>query len=146
MAEIKKRSLNPVVAPSGIFLGKAENESNHAVWNWRSSLCFRPAVAEVPFRGDEPSVPTQNRVWSHDGGQLGEGLATKGLALDREDTPLVIGEENPLSSQLVHESLDLGVLKFDDLLLPTIHPVSENHHDELPWSEDGVHGIADSED
>ena len=146
MAEIKKRSLDPVVAPSGVFLGKAENESNHSVGNWRSSLCFRPAVAEVPFRGDEPSVPTQNRVWSHDGGQLREGRAAKGLALDREDTPLVIGEENPFSSHLFHERSNLGVLKFDDLLLLPIHPASENHHDELPWSEDGVHEIADTED
>jgi hypothetical protein len=40
----------------------------------------------------------------------------------------------------------VGVLKIDDLLLPTIHPASENHHDELPWSEDGVHEIADTED
>ena len=91
-------------------------------------------------------MPAKNRVWCHDGGQLGERRAPKGLDLTSEDTPLVIGEENPLSSQLVHESLDLGVLKFDDLLLPTIHPASENHHDELPWSEDGVHGFADTED
>ncbi len=81
---------------------------------------------------DEPSVPTQNRVWSHDGGQLHEGLATKGLALDRENTPLVIGEEDPFSSHLCHESLDLGVLEFDDLLLPTIHPAGENQQDEVP--------------
>ena len=59
---------------------------------------------------------------------------------------MVIGEENPFSSLLFHESLDLGVLELDDLLLPTIHPAGENQQDEVPWSEDGVHGLADTED
>ena len=146
VAEISEGPLDTVVAPSGVFLGKAENESSHAIGNRRSSRSSPPALAVVPFRGDEASVPAQNRVWCHDGGQLGERLAPMGLALDREDTRLVIGEESPLSSHLFDERSNLGVLKFDDLLLLLIHPAGENYHDELPWSEDGFHGIADSED
>ena len=71
---------------------------------------------------------------------------SKALALDREDTPLFIGEENPFSSQLFHERSNLGVLKLNDLLLPTIHPAGENQEEEVPWSEHGVHGLADTED
>ena len=98
-------------------------------------------VAVVQFRGDEPSVPTRNRVWSHNGGQVREGLATTGLALGREETSLIIGEGIPRWSHLLHESSVLSVLKFDDLLLPTIHPVRENQQDEMLWKQDAIHGI-----
>ena len=41
------------------------------------------AVAVVPFLGDKPTVPTEDRVGGYNGGQLHHCFAAQRLALDR---------------------------------------------------------------
>ena len=86
----------------------------------------------VPFLGDEPTVPTEDRVGGDDCRQLGHGPAAQDLALDGQNPPLVIGKENPFPSHLVHQGLDLGVLELDDFLLPAVDPAGEDEEEELP--------------
>jgi len=93
----------------------------------------------VPFLGDEPTVPTQNRVGGDDGSQFGHGLATQCLALDRQHPSVLISEQNPLAALLLHEGLDLGVLEFDDVLLAAVDPTGKNEEKQLPGLEDESH-------
>ena len=137
-AEVGQGSLDTVVAPCGILPGHAENELGHLVRHpWPARRVASTAV--VPFLGDEPTVPTQNRVGSDDGSQFGHGLATQCLALDRQHPSVLISEQNPLAAHLLHEGLDLSVLEFDDVLLPAVDPTGENEKKQLPGLEDESH-------
>ena len=80
------------------------------------------AVAVIPFLGDEPPMPAQYRIGSHDGRQLHQRLAAKSLALDGRHLPLIVSEENPFPAHLLHQHSDLSILEFDDLLLITVDP------------------------
>ena len=90
------------------------------------------SVCVVPFLGDELPVPAQDRVWRNDCPQFHHGLAAQRFALDRQDAPLVVGQEDAFPAQLVHQGPDLGVLELDDLQLPAVDPAGENEEEELP--------------
>ena len=121
-AQVGQSALDAVVAPGGILPGHAEDEPGDLIRNWRSARRLPFAVAVVPFLGDKPMVPTEDRVGGYNGGQLHHRFATQSLALDGQYPALVIGQEDAFPSHLVHQGLDLGVLELDDLLLPPVDP------------------------
>jgi hypothetical protein len=56
-----------------------------------------------PLRRDQPAVPCQNRIGSHDGGDRREGLPAKRLSFSRQPTALVVRETqaSPAAPELV---------------------------------------------
>ncbi len=85
-------------------------------------------------------MPAQDRVGRDDSGQLHQRLSADRLALGGQDTPLVIGEEDPPPAHLLHEGPDLGVLEVDDLLLLAVDQSRQDQEEELPGVEDETHG------
>ena len=57
---------------------------------------------------------------------------------------MIIGQEDAFPSHLVHKRLDLGVLEFDDLLLPAVDPTGEYQEEKLPGAEDETHDPVDT--
>jgi hypothetical protein len=116
VVEIGERALDPVVAPGRVLPGHAQDEAGYVCGDGWPSGCCLPPFAVVPLLGDQPPVPAQDRVGRDDRRQLHQRPAADRLALGCQDAPLVVGEEEPPPSQLVHEGSDLGVLELDDLL------------------------------
>jgi len=64
----------------------------------------RPApVHEIPFLGDQPSVPTQQRIRRNDRLQFEQSLASHCLGFPRQQRSLGVGEPDTLSAQPVFE-------------------------------------------
>jgi hypothetical protein len=85
-------------------------------------------------------VPAQDRVGRDDSRQLHQCPATERFALGGQDTPLFVGEEDPFSAYLVHQSPDLRVLELDNFLLLAVHQSRQDQEEELPGVEDETHG------
>ena len=100
-----------------------------------------PVGAVVPFLDDEPTAPAEDRVWRHDCRERQHGLAAQGFALDRQDATLVIDQEKAFPSHLVHQGLDLGALKFNDLLLPSVDPAGVVSGSRTAMGSYGLAGI-----
>ena len=63
MAEIGECTLDPVIAPGGIFTGDAQKEFDGVSGN-RRAPDFPASLAVVPFQGHQFAMPTK------DGGQV----------------------------------------------------------------------------
>ena len=81
--QIGQRSLNAVVSPSRIFIGKPEDELRYVISDWRPSRLILSTVAVIPFRSNEPPVLAENRVGSDNGRQFHQRFPAKRLALYR---------------------------------------------------------------
>ncbi|MFT5411254.1 MAG: hypothetical protein ACI9NC_003988, partial [Verrucomicrobiales bacterium] len=92
------------------------------------------------FLCDEPPVPAQYRIGSHDGRQFHQRPATESLCFDGQNPSLVVGEEDALAAHSVHQRSDLRILKFDNLLLLTVDQAREDQEEQLPGAKDEVHG------
>ena len=83
----------------------------------------------------------EDRVWRHDGRELHQGFAAECFSLDRQEPPLVIGQKDPFLAKLLEESLNLGVLKLDDPLLPLVDPGRQRDKHHLPRMQDEAHDL-----
>jgi hypothetical protein len=70
-------------------------------------------------RGDQPSVPPQDRVRGDDGCDAVEHAAAERLALDCEAAALIVGQARPLLAELLLQYAVLfGQVVYDLRLLP----------------------------
>src|SRR5919106_508855 len=81
--------------------------------------------SEVHFLGNQPPVPTQDRVRRHDGRHLSQDLATESLAFRREAAALVVSQPDTPPPQLLPKDAVLLYQVFDHVLLVAIDPSSE---------------------
>ena len=65
-------------------------------------------------------MPSQNRVWRDNRGEVQESLATNGVSFHSEQPTLVVVEQQALPAELLQQGFDLSVLELDDLLLPVV--------------------------
>ena len=85
-----------------------------------------PLLAVIPVPGDELAVPTENRIRSHNRGELLEHLAAEDLSFDGEPPSLVIVEEYPFLPELLLENVILRKEVLNGILLPTIDPAGKD--------------------
>lgn len=104
------------------------------------SWCPSPTVAVVPLLCNQAPMPSKQGVRSNDRCNLVERVSAKGLGLDREDPPLVVGQQEALPAHPLHQHPDLGVLEFDDLRLPAMDPTGNIQKEKVPGAEDKSHG------
>ena len=71
-------------------------------------------------------VPAKDRVGCHDGCEFAKCFAAQGLPFDRQQQPLVIGQQDPFLPQFLEQSHNLIVLKLDHFLLPLVDPAGED--------------------
>ena len=81
--------------------------------------------------GDEPSVPSKQRVARHDGPELLEAVATDGLGLFRKATTLLIGPADGVWAELLSQSAVFGLEVVDHPLLAAVHPAGEHQDEQL---------------
>jgi hypothetical protein len=112
-------ALDSTVAPGRIGKGHAHDQ--------RLDLPHQTGAAntllrlEGPFRRDEPSVPTHERVGSHDGRDHVEGLPPEDLRLRSETATLVIRQPKRPSLQLFFQNSVFLDKVGDDVGLVAVH-------------------------
>ena len=78
-------------------------------------------------------MPPEDRIRSHDGGQLFEHLAPEYLAFDGQPPALaVVKEDSPLPEFLSEDPI-LRYEVLDNVLLSAIDPARKDQEQELPW-------------
>ena len=140
VAQVAQRPLNPGVSPTRIVLGHAHNQSGDLLHDpWPP----RPApVHEIPFLGDQSSVPAQQSIRRNDRLQFQQGLASHCLGFPREQRSLGVGEPDTLSAQPVFEQPVLGLKEFDDDQLMAMNPTSRDHQQKREQRWHGTHATS----
>jgi len=93
-----------------------------------------PGLEEVLLSvpGNEFAMPAEDRIRSHDGGQLLEHLAPEDLAFDGQAPALVVVKEDSLLPELLSEDPILRYEVLNSVLLSTIDPACQDQEQELP--------------
>jgi len=122
VVEILQRTLDAAVAPRGI-LGRHPHDKRRDLLHEPGTS--RPPAVGRPLLGNQPPVPTQDRVWRHDGRHLLQNPATESLALRRQAPALFVSQLNAAAPQLLPKGAILLHQVVDHVLLVTINPSSE---------------------
>ena len=125
MSEVGQGALDAVVAPGRILPGHAQDEFDDFRFDGRPPH-GPSAVAEVPLLGHQLPVPAQDGVGGAGGADLAEDLPTEHIALDRQASPLVVVEPDPLLAVGFLQDLVLGAEILDDFLLLLIDQAGED--------------------
>jgi hypothetical protein len=99
-------------------------------------------VREIPFLGDQPSVPAQQSIWRNDRVQFEQRLASHCLGFPRQQRSLCVGEPDPLAAQPVFEQPILGLKEFDDDQLVAMNPTTQNHQQKRESWWHGAHATS----
>ena len=84
-------------------------------------------------------MPTQNRIGREKRAELLKSLAAEDLSFDRQSAALVIVQQEAFLAQFLSKDLVFGSQVFDEFLLFTVDPASENEKVELPGLEKEFH-------
>ena len=136
--QIRQRPLNPVIAPGRTLLGDPQHQLNDLRRNRGTSSGF-PAIAVVPVPGNEFAMPAENRIRSHDGGQLLKHLPPEDLAFDGQPPPLVVVEQDSVLPELLSENPILRQEVLDGVLLSAIDPAGQDQEQQLPRLKQCLH-------
>lgn len=137
ISKILKCSLNPIESPRGILSGKTNNGIHDDLSDsWPTWL---PFVTGIKLRGDERSMPAQDRVGRDDCGQFQESLQADGVSLNGKQATLVVVEQQSLFSELLEQGFDLCVLELNNLLLTLVHQAAETGQQDVPGLEQRGH-------
>ena len=99
VTEIAECAADSGVAPAGVVPGHPENQPFDL---GRRLGATRPArLAAIVFLGDQPPVPSKQRVRSHKSADLEEPFATNLPGLGCEATALNVREQQALCAQLL---------------------------------------------
>ena len=129
MTEIAECAADSGVAPAGVAPGHPENQPFDL---GRRLGAARPArLAAIVLLGDQPPVPSKQRVRSHQGANLEEPFATNLLGLGCEATALNVREQQALCAQLLAQHAVLLLQVFDEVLLAAVHPPGEDRDQKL---------------
>ena len=104
-----------------------------------------PAIAIVPVPGDQLAMPPENRIRSHDGGQLLEYLPPEDLAFDSQAPALVVVEQDSFLSELLSEDSILRQEVLDGVLLSAVDPACKDQEQQMPWLKLGLHVPPDAQ-
>jgi len=90
--------------------------------------------------GDEPAVPTEDRVRGDDACDVPEATATEGLSLHSQAAPLVVSEPEPAGTAPCAQHAVLFEQVVDDRLLLAVDPAREQTEEEGERGRQCVHG------
>ena len=138
MAKIGESTLDPVIAPRGIFTSHPQNQFNNLLGQ-RRTPDFLALLAVIPLPGDEFSMPTKKSVWGHNRGDFLERLAAQYLSFDGQAAPLIITEQDAFLAELLFQYLVLNPQVLDNTLLIAVDPARDDEEEEVPWLKDGFH-------
>jgi hypothetical protein len=142
IADIGQGALDAIVTPGRVVLREPQDQVHDDLANAWPPWFLLPTIAVIPFLGYELSMPAEDCVGSDDGRQFPQCFAAQGFAFNGQHTSLVVGQQDALLPQDLHEGNDLGVLKLDDLLLPVMNPAGQDGKQQLPGLQNVVHGIS----
>jgi hypothetical protein len=91
MAEVGKRTRDPIVSPSGVLSRDADDERLEGSVDTRASGIGMTHGA-VERAGNQPAIPGQDGLWLGDTGHLGRIFPAAALAYLREGPSLRVGE------------------------------------------------------
>ena len=130
MAHILERALNSCVAPSGIFF---RHPHHQAAYLGEDTVSVVALVRVRSLPHDELPMPPQDRVRCDDAPDLTQDLPAQPMPTDRQPASIVIGELEPLATQLASKDpIFLHQIR-DRLAFLAIHPAS---HDSTIWRAD----------
>jgi hypothetical protein len=139
VTDIGQCSLDSIIAPRRILSGKPQNgiyddltDSGPA-----SSLSL---IGVVPLIRHEITVPAEDRVGSHNGGQLQQCLAAESMAFHSQYASLIISQKHTLFAEFRQQRFDLVVLELDDPLLTFAGPANEDGKQNVAGLEHELHG------
>ena len=70
VANVRQRTLNPIVAPQRIFVGELQDQINDSLANTGPTNLFLAPIRKIPFLGYQLTMPPQNRVGRKQGAEL----------------------------------------------------------------------------
>ena len=138
VTDVGQCSLDSIVAPRRVLSGKPQNGIHDDLTDAgpANSLSF---VAVVPLLRHELTMPAENRVGSHNGGQLQQCLPAEGMAFHCQNATLIIAQQQSLLPEFFQQRFDLVVLELDDLLLAFIGPANEGGKQNVVGLEHELH-------
>ena len=89
MIQVLERTLDPCVTPARVLLGHPDDQPANLLHHTRTAN----SLSRIgPLCGDEFTVPRQDRIGRHDGGNLPQDLLAQRLPLSRQSATLVVRE------------------------------------------------------
>ena len=85
-------------------------------------------------------MPAEDRVGSHNGGQLLQCLAAESMTFHGQYAPLIISQKHALLAEFLQQRLDLVVLELDDPLLTFVGPANKDGKQNMAGLEHELHG------
>jgi hypothetical protein len=127
MPDILEGPLDPGVTPHGVLFCHPHDQPADLGEN---TTAAQPPVRIRPLSDHQLPMPAQNRVWSHEGGNLTQYPSSQSMPHDGQSTPFAIGELALLPAQLTAEDAILLPQVRERLPFPTIQPPGQNreHH------------------
>lgn len=141
--EIYQRPLNPVIVARRTLLGDPKRQFDDLRRDRGTSRGF-PAIAVVPVPSNQLAMSPEDRIRSHDGGQLFEHLSPENLASDSQSPPLVVGEQDSVLPERLSEDPILREEILEGVPLSAIDPASEDQEQQLRWLKPSLHVLPDA--
>src|SRR5215467_10694361 len=136
VAEALQRAADSRVAPSRVLVRHADHEGGDLRLGAGATGDSLPRAGV--FRGDEPAIPTEDRVRGDDARDVPKATPTERLSLHRQAAPLVVSEPETTATALRAQDAVLLAQVVDDRLLLTVDPAREQKEEE---GERGRHGV-----
>src|SRR5262249_16828725 len=144
VTEIGQCPLNSAIAPAAILLRHARHQLRNLA-NCPGSP-WTAVSAAVIFLSNQFSMPSQKRLWSHDGGELVEELSADLLRFRCQSATLIIVETHAAVADLLSKDPILLDQILDELLLMLVHPAGQRDNDERKWIKERAHRCTLSRD
>src|SRR5664279_2838407 len=101
MPQVGQCTLNPPIAPLPILLCQAHNQSLDLFGGARSPRCTM--AGSIVLLGDQFAMPSQQRLWRNDRGNLRQKPMANPFRLGRQTSALAVVEPKPLPTKLCFE-------------------------------------------
>ena len=115
--------------------GLGWEEAVHVFFRTKRGRPWSAHFARIMLLGNQPAMPRQQRVWSHDAGEAPQTFSTDEFVFECESVALIVLEPRTFP-QLLLERADFLLEEFDDRLLVAVHPAG----DEGQEKGQGTHG------
>jgi len=109
-------ALDAVVAPSGILVGKLQDQHCNFLRYPCSSRGFAP-LAVIPLRCHKLSMPPQDRIWRYDSSHLEQCLSAKEFAPNGQASALIVTKQNAFLAKFLVPCVVKKNAQFQLLLL-----------------------------
>ena len=139
-SQIGQRAHDALAAPGWVFLEQCDNEFfQFRVHAWSTD---RISPGKGPLFGNQDTKPTEEGIWSDEGGQFPKAAPADELGFASQPDALGVGEALGFATELFKENAILFLKVFDDRLLVSAHPAGDSDQEELELSRHGVENLS----